>query len=525
MNSSAKLNFILTSVVFVNITLSSFCGWIFYQVEEQSITREFKKDVDERAALIYRELLINFEPLRSLAILFGGESTPGYARFQNESQKILRRHGDIQALEWIPRIAHSERAQYVSRIRQYFPDYEIKEQDEQGLMMSAEARQTYFPVYYVEPLKSNETALGFDISSGATRLDKLKQSRDNGMPLATASTMIVQDSGKAKWFFAFLPIYRGDPSTVEQRRENLLGFVLGVYRINGIFTSSALSRKELGMEMTLKDITSSSESDILYIHASRTGSPVFDNLVYHKTLPTIWGRKWELVASPTIKYIDSRRSMLPLIIFGIGIVFSVFIVWYIRMSERRAVTIQEIVTKKTNELSEANRKLKLLSRADALTEIANRRTMDEVLNQEWLRASRNGTSLSFILIDVDYFKHYNDYYGHVMGDDCLKRVAATLQAIPRRATDLVARYGGEEFALVLAETEHAKSVAEDCRRAIEALQIQHQFSEIADIVTISVGLCTCIPKSGTSPNLIIDAADKALYNAKRSGRNRVISLC
>jgi diguanylate cyclase (GGDEF)-like protein len=525
MNSSTKLNFILTSVAVVTITLSSFCGWVLYQAEERSITREFSKDVDERAASIYREMLINFEPLRSLAILFNGDAIPEYTRFQNEAQGILSRHSDIQALEWIPRITHSERPQFVSRIRQYFPDYEIKEQNEQGQIVIAGTRQAYFPIYYVEPLETNEVALGFDISSSASRLEKLEQSRDGGMPLATASTMIVQDNGKSKWFFAFLPIYRGDSSTVEQRRKNLLGFILGIYRSEDIFTSSALSNRELGIDMTLEDITLSSESQILYIHKSRTGFPVYEDLVYHKELPDIWGRKWALIASPTVNYINSRRGMLPLIMFGIGIAFTVFIVWYIRMNERRTATIQKIVTEKTNELSEANRKLELLSRADALTGIANRRTMDEVLNQEWLRAIRNQSSLSFILIDIDYFKYYNDNYGHVMGDKCLKKVAVTLQAIPRRAADLVARYGGEEFALVLAETENAKSVAEECRRAIEALQIPHLFSDNANILTISVGLCTCIPESGTSPNLIIDSADKALYNAKRSGRNRVISLC
>jgi diguanylate cyclase (GGDEF)-like protein len=116
---------------------------------------------------------------------------------------------------------------------------------------------------------------------------------------------------------------------------------------------------------------------------------------------------------------------------------------------------------------------------------------------------------------------YNDNYGHVMGDECLNLVAATLKEIPSRPTDLVARYGGEEFALVLAETTSAQTVAEECRRSIEGLQIQHGFSDTTDVVTISVGACTCSPTSGTNPRMIIDSADKALYKAKKTGRNRV----
>ena len=191
------------------------------------------------------------------------------------------------------------------------------------------------------------------------------------------------------------------------------------------------------------------------------------------------------------------------------------------MVSQRTATIQKKVTEKTNQLSEANKKLEFLSRSDSLTGIANRRLMDEILDNEWLRAIRNESSISFLLIDVDYFKMYNDNYGHLMGDECLIMVAATLKEIPGRPTDLVARYGGEEFALVLAETTGAQTVAEDCRRSIEELQIQHGFSDTADVVTISVGVCTCFPKSGTNPRMIVDAADKALYKAKKSGRNRV----
>ena len=524
MNTNIKLNLILTLVAIIGITLSSFSGWSLYKAEEKSIVSTFQNTIDERAASLYRELLINFETLRSLAILFDGESIPEYTLFQNVAQKITNRHGDIQALEWIPYIIQSERNQYVSRIRQYFPRYEITERQEQGIMVPAKERQEYYPVYFVEPLIGNETALGFDLASNPIRLDALKKSRDSALPQATASITLVQEMEKQKGFLAFLPIYRGgSPATVNKRRETLVGFILGVYRIGDIFTSSVLSNKVLGIEIKLIDETSITMNDILFTHKPETASPSYENILYRKVLPEIWGRKWSLVASPTTGYIATRRSILPLVVLGFGLIFTAFIVLYIRMISKRATIIQRMVIDKTDELSKANKRLELLSRSDGLTGIFNRRFMDYFLNREWLRAIRNKSFISFILIDIDYFKLYNDNYGHLMGDECLKKVAAKLGEIPKRPTDMIARYGGEEFALVLAETEieKAKLMADNCRQAVEALQIQHEFSETAEVVTISIGVCTFSPINGTDPRFIIDCADKALYKAKKTGRNKV----
>jgi diguanylate cyclase (GGDEF)-like protein len=524
MNSNSKLNLILASVAIVGITLSCWGGWFFYNIEEQSITAEFQRDVDERAASIHREIMINFETLRSLAILFNGEGAPDHIRFRDEAKKILSRHGDIQALEWVPRVVQEQRSQYESSIRTYYPNYEIKEQNERREMVTAANRPEYFPVYFVEPLVNNKTTLGFDISSCPIRQKALVKSRDSAMPQITTNIMFVPENEEQNGFIAFLPIYTGDTSTVDKRRDNLLGFVLGVYRYHSIITNSALGSKELDMGMRLVDITSDAVTPILHTHKPRTESQIYESIVYRKELPEVWGRKWALFASPTISYVDHRRSMLPWIMFDISFLGTAFIVWYIRMNVQRTVSIKRIVRQRTNELSEANKKLALLSHTDALTGIANRRAMDEVLNKEWLRAIRNKSSLSFILVDIDFFKLYNDNYGHPMGDECLKKVAATLNIIPRRPSDLVVRYGGEEFAFVLPETENAEVIAEDCRSAIEALKIKHSFSKIANVVTISVGFCTVFPKHGEHPAVVVDAADKALYQAKKTGRNKVCDL-
>jgi len=521
MDSNNHLRLILMIVVIAGVMLSSLSGWFLYKVEEKAIIAEFQKDVDESAASLYREVISNFETLRSLAILFNGDTVPELKQFSLESKKILIRHSDIQALEWIPRIIHSERTTYEFEQRKEYPEFEITERKEQGHMVTAEEREEYFPVYFVEPFIGNEEAFGFDLASNPTRLKALKKSWDSAIPQATASITLVQEHENLKGFLAFLPIYKGVPSTVTKRRDNLMGFVLGVYRISNIFTSSSLNDALLGIEMKLIDETLSSGHDILHIHKLQTGFTAHESINYRKELPVIWGRKWSLIASPAISYITVRRDMLPLAIFVSGIIFTIFIAFYIHIISRRAATIQKMVVEKTNKLNEANIKLELLSRTDGLTEVANRRCMDEFIDNEWLRAIRDKSSLSFILIDIDFFKLYNDNYGHPAGDECLKKVATRLKGLVNRPGDLVARYGGEEFALVLTSTEEAKLVANSCQQLIEELQIPHEFSQVADVVTISVGLCTVAPEKGTDPSLVIDAADKALYKAKDGGRNRV----
>ncbi|MBU2027962.1 MAG: diguanylate cyclase, partial [Proteobacteria bacterium] len=165
-----------------------------------------------------------------------------------------------------------------------------------------------------------------------------------------------------------------------------------------------------------------------------------------------------------------------------------------------------------------------LSIHDGLTGIANRRHFDEFYQQEWKRALREETPLSLLLCDLDFFKNYNDTYGHQAGDDCLRAVAGVLQKGLRRPGDLAARYGGEEFIVVLPGTlrEGALAVSESLRKAVEALAIPHSASAAASVVTICLGVSITVPGPGKSPADLLAAADRALYQAKEGGRNRVV---
>lgn len=177
------------------------------------------------------------------------------------------------------------------------------------------------------------------------------------------------------------------------------------------------------------------------------------------------------------------------------------------------------------ELVRLQKEFRELSYKDGLTGVANRRMFDSVLEVEWTNAVRNKQPLSMILLDIDYFKQYNDHYGHIQGDDCLKTVAHALGKAATRSRDFFARYGGEEFVLVLPETdaEAAQRVAERCRNLIFKEQIPHAHSAAGQILTISLGVGTITPTHKDEAIAFIEAVDRQLYQAKQRGRNCIVN--
>lgn len=183
-----------------------------------------------------------------------------------------------------------------------------------------------------------------------------------------------------------------------------------------------------------------------------------------------------------------------------------------------------LLRKRTEEeLARLHKELEQLSFQDGLTNIANRRMFDQTLVREWGRAQRDQLPLSLIMLDIDFFKQYNDHYGHQQGDECLKQVARSLSMVSKRSIDLIARYGGEEFVLLLPETNEKRAIqlAEQCCSVVIEQQLPHKLSTVSDVVTISVGVSTIIPSVETQPSALVESADKLLYQAKKNGRNRI----
>ena len=211
-------------------------------------------------------------------------------------------------------------------------------------------------------------------------------------------------------------------------------------------------------------------------------------------------------------------------LFFFAIIIGMISAYFMEVGLRREFYLTAELQSKTVEAVKANRELKKLSCTDALTGMANRRGLEEFLKREWKWAVRKKLSLSLIMADIDFFKKYNDSYGHQAGDECLKRLAQCLSQIATRPGDIVSRYGGEEFLIVLADTtEHnAETVAEKARKKIESLEMKHEQSEVSTYVTISMGVATVVPDLESSQKTLIEAADNSLYMAKQNGRNKIM---
>lgn len=193
------------------------------------------------------------------------------------------------------------------------------------------------------------------------------------------------------------------------------------------------------------------------------------------------------------------------------------------MAMQRIAEMRHQLLRISAELEQANDELQRKADLDGLTGIANRRHLDRHLQAQAALCQRHKIPLSVIMLDLDHFKTYNDNYGHLAGDSCLKKVAKVMQRQVQRPTDLVGRYGGEEFSVILPDTDEtgAQILAEKIRQSVSALAIPHENNSAAPHVTLSLGVATCVPEPGFNPADLVSRADKALYQAKQAGRNRV----
>lgn len=194
---------------------------------------------------------------------------------------------------------------------------------------------------------------------------------------------------------------------------------------------------------------------------------------------------------------------------------------FMQLHDQKEKIIQQAI-----KLEIANNKLKDLSYLDGLTQIPNRRKLELYLNEVWHLAKKNEENISIIMMDIDFFKPYNDYYGHIAGDDCLKKVATALENVTIQEQHFIARYGGEEFIVVMRDSnvDSAKIFAIRLFQTVLDLEINHQKSSISQFVTISAGVSTLIPNSDTESNDLINKADQALYKAKDLGRSQVVVI-
>lgn len=504
----------------LGLFLTAMISYAFYSKETQSITVTYKLDFEEKINILNREINDKISILKTIRNFYLSSELVTAEEFDFFTKDIIFEHKDIRVLEWVPRILHENREQVEKEWQAYHSSFEITQKSEKGTLSRAYYKDEYYPVYYLNPMRNNEEAFGFDLSSEEKRKKTLELSRDSGKILATTTLEFIQDNNEQKSLLVFVPVYKQLSYTIKNRRENIRGFIVGVFKISDFVLHSfeRFSNSELG----LKIVDTTNFNEIIYEYKPMEFDLVDFNQRIKMDLNPFAGRKWSVEITPTIEYYKSRRSIAPYVILVMGFCFVIVGTIYTLLILNYAINIETKINAKSDKLVEANQRLELISKTDGLTQVANRRYFDDFYKRECRRALRESTSISVIMIDIDFFKNYNDSYGHLEGDNCLKEVASALSLLSHRATDLLARYGGEEFVMVLPDTKDAVSIANKCVESIENLQIPHNKSDISNILTISAGVCTITATNINEMDELLERADTALYKAKELGRNQVV---
>src|SRR5208337_4485756 len=311
-------NILIALIVVLGVALSIMVSAMSYYSEKKLIQAEFNEAAENRYSALKRELDSNMAVLVSLQALYY-TSGKGLERsdFRNFTNHILKQHTSIQALEWIPRVPDSRREVYERAARKEgFPDFQLTERIAQGNMKRAEKRNEYFPVYFVEPYKGNEIALGFDDASTPDRLETLEVSRKTGEIRATGRITLVQEINSQFGFIVFAPVYNKGAliNSDRARWDNLEGFTLGVFRIGDIVEKATGYLKPEGIDFFIYDASAPEKKQFLYTHSSRTRkTPLLNEEqpetdVINSKVIDVAGRKWMVIYSAAPYYIAARTS-------------------------------------------------------------------------------------------------------------------------------------------------------------------------------------------------------------------------
>ena len=329
--------------------------------EQHKLKDHFEETARDRALALERSIDASVDVLQNIRSLYGASMVVEREEFRSFVAHALTENPDIQALEWIPRVSASQRATYEELAsKDGFPQFQIVERQAQGTMVPAAAREEYFPVYFVEPHEGNEAALGFDLASSPTRLEALDKSRDTGEAVATARITLVQEEEDQFAFLVFLPIYRNgsQTATLAQRRENLIGFALGVFGIKGIVDQSLAraSSEEIVSEIDIQlyDRSAPQGEQVLF-----SGTPGADTRGQVRPVFRFAhgfdeaGRNWEVIVTSSA----SQPTWEPWAVLGAGMLFTSLLSAYLVAGVRRTAAVERLVGERTAELSQSNVRL------------------------------------------------------------------------------------------------------------------------------------------------------------------------
>jgi len=528
------------------ILIAMLCAtWLVWNHERQNTSNQIRSQFDfllrETVSRVEQRMASYEQMLRGVQGLFTTTEVMERNSFRDyiSSLQLDSNFSGIQAIgviEWVPEVRKSAHVAAMQRLGA--ANYAIKPGGQ---------REVYTPIVQFEPyIGSNFALSGLDQWPDQVRRLAMEKARDSGKPAISSMLRFSADkeADAQTGFIMYLPIYtKGQQhDSVLTRRTYLTGWVFAIFHMHDLMAS--LYGEQLpGLSLAIYDGVEPSASALLYssVEGGITNQP---SAITSNEYLVVAGRSWMLSMS-TLDDFDKRfghnsKSLIVIAGTSLSLVLAM-LAWLLASGRARAMrlattmtselhkkieeyeVVQALMLKAEEALVESNRKLESLSATDGLTGIANRRRFDEVLAKEYSRHTRSGAELSLILLDIDCFKAFNDCYGHIVGDECLRQIAQVIADCATRTTDLAARYGGEEFVCILPETDliAAVAIAERIRSEIIARAIPHGGSSVADYVTASLGVVTARCSANNSSLAILSQVDELLYRAKSLGRNRV----
>ncbi len=516
-------------------------SFVIFTVIESHETEIAERDFQRLAGAVVGQVEQNISrsarEVNHLAAFIEHSDNVSSEAFAGFSARFLEENPAVYALEWTPRVTQNQRLDFERTESERHPNFEIT-QFRSGIgLVAAEQRPVYFPIYHIEPWPNNSLVHGFDMASNPERRKMLEQVLEHDELVLSSAIRMMQDKNSGFGFIAAVHVFDG-----ENRRdsdlasnESLKGFAIGVFQFQPLLEYSMRNQTHEFGQLDLFEILDDGYERLLFSHAEMNSDLGEMDFTLAAEF-TLGGKRWKVVVGDSATSYSISRSWLAYVFLGLGLLISFLLLdrmFFVKRSNEVLIkTKRELHSEATQRLAlegklqDSNDELDLLLYKDPLLSIPNRSHFESYLQTEWKRMTRTGKPLSLIIADIDFFKLYNDHYGHTEGDESLRKIAETFEACVRRPSDLVARSGGEEFIFVLPETQavDALNIAHKLRRKVEFLRIKSEPSKVSPYLTISLGTYTMDKPNAEIPNTLIVMAGQALYQAKQSGRNRVVSL-
>jgi diguanylate cyclase (GGDEF)-like protein len=508
---------VVATVLVVGCSLALFLGVEAFKTEVERVDEHFRRNAKDHASAVENGIRVHLETVKVLADFLSVHGSVSEAEFAGFARSLARRHGAIQALEWVPRVTAEQREALVQRVRLTDPAFELRYRDAQGIWRRSPDREVAFPVLYAEPRAGNELAIGLDPVNQPQRDAALEKAVHGGRLVVSAPLELVQREVRQPSVLVFVPVFAMStmPRTVAQRKAELEGFAVGVFVVGELFEDALALLEPSGQDMVLIDLAG--EGAVLHEHVSRragTGTERWTSVVGHQVYRTdfeVGGRRWEIGVLPHEGFyhydlVDS--ILLGATVVSLTVVLAVFSGFIVKRERK----IREVVKKRTEQLS-------YQATHDTLTGLSNRAEFEVRLQEALQRCRATGETMSLCYLDLDQFKVVNDTSGHAAGDELLRHLGPMLAAGIREG-DVLARLGGDEFGLLFrrCDVEVARRLSE---RLLDVIS-SYRFVWKDRIFTVggSIGLVR-VDAHTESAATALSRADAACYIAKEKGRGRV----